>query len=83
MLLLATRTVYLGTRRLRSHQLREMFQEEVQQVNESEHVRLAMHNRPIFLEVQQQVLCNIWDRDTLTLFYELSHVRETILNQRI
>ena len=59
MLGLVTEAVHLGTRRLPSHQRQEMFREEVRQEDESEHVRLARHTRPIFLEVWQQVLCSI------------------------
>ena len=83
MLGLATKTVHLGTRKLRSHQLREMFREEVRQEDESEHVHWAMHIQPIFLEVRPQVPCSILDRGMLNFFYELSYVHGTTWNLRM
>ena len=83
MLRLATKTVHLGTHKLRLHQLREMFREEVRLEDVSEHVRWAMRIQPIFLGVRQRALCSISGLGTLNFVYELSHVHGTISNLRM
>jgi hypothetical protein len=64
------------------NQRREKFLEEAQQEDESGHAHWAMRIQPIFLEVRQWVLCNMWDQGTWTEFGALFRVRETISNQR-
>ena len=71
-----------GIRRPLLNQRREKFREEGLQEDESGHAHWAMRIQPIFLEVRQWVLYNMWDQGTLTEFGGLFRVRETISNRR-